>query len=97
MSADDTVFSGLVDLAAEHLGGRVLWASDDFFAEKEKRIASLWYRRLPLMNRFIRGYSSRTNVSALKRSMVRVTFPFKLPGGFSRKAIAFSISIVYLM
>jgi allantoicase len=28
-------FTDLVDLAAERLGGAVLWASDDFFAEKE--------------------------------------------------------------
>ena len=28
-------FTELVDLAAERLGGAVLWATDDFFAEKE--------------------------------------------------------------
>src|SRR5213075_265331 len=28
-------FTDLVDLAAERLGGRVLFANDDFFAEKE--------------------------------------------------------------
>src|SRR5262245_52465690 len=28
-------FTELVDLAAERLGGSVLWATDDFFAEKE--------------------------------------------------------------
>src|SRR5262249_55798485 len=32
MSGD---FTELVDLAAERLGGSVLWATDDFFAEKE--------------------------------------------------------------
>lgn len=32
------MFTGLVDLAAKGLGGRVLAASDDFFAEKEKLI-----------------------------------------------------------
>ena len=31
--ADD--FTSLIDLAAERLGGSVLWATDDFFAEKE--------------------------------------------------------------
>src|SRR5512146_2987658 len=31
--ADD--FTSLIDLAAERLGGAVLWATDDFFAEKE--------------------------------------------------------------
>src|SRR3954447_12384995 len=33
--ADFTHFTELVDLAAERLGGAVLWATDDFFAEKE--------------------------------------------------------------
>ena len=28
-------FTDLIDLAAERLGGSVLWATDDFFAEKE--------------------------------------------------------------
>src|SRR6476660_7780206 len=28
-------FTELIDLAAERLGGSVLWATDDFFAEKE--------------------------------------------------------------
>ena len=28
-------FTQLIDLAAERLGGSVLWATDDFFAEKE--------------------------------------------------------------
>ncbi len=28
-------FAGLMDLAAEAVGGRVLWANDEFFAEKE--------------------------------------------------------------
>jgi len=28
-------FNELIDLAAERLGGFVLWGSDDFFAEKE--------------------------------------------------------------
>src|SRR5215813_12607755 len=28
-------FTELIDLAAERLGGAVLWATDDFFAEKE--------------------------------------------------------------
>ncbi len=28
-------FTEAVDLAAERLGGAVLWASDEFFAEKE--------------------------------------------------------------
>ena len=28
-------FTSLIDLAAERLGGSVLWATDDFFAEKE--------------------------------------------------------------
>jgi allantoicase len=31
-------FAGLIDLAAERLGGKVLLASDDFFAEKENLI-----------------------------------------------------------
>ena len=31
----DASFTDLVDLAAERLGGSVLWATDDFFAEKE--------------------------------------------------------------
>lgn len=31
----DKGFTELVDLAAERLGGAVLWATDDFFAEKE--------------------------------------------------------------
>ena len=30
-----TDFLELIDLAAERLGGSVLWATDDFFAEKE--------------------------------------------------------------
>lgn len=34
----DAAFRGLVDLAAELVGGRVLAASDDFFAEKENLI-----------------------------------------------------------
>ena len=29
-------FTQLTDLAAERLGGKVLYATDDFFAEKEK-------------------------------------------------------------
>src|SRR3954468_305969 len=28
-------FSELIDLAGERLGGRALWATDEFFAEKE--------------------------------------------------------------
>jgi allantoicase len=38
-------FTDMVDLAAERLGGRVLWADDDFFAEKEnllKAAAPVW-------------------------------------------------------
>jgi allantoicase len=35
---DAAVFTGLVDLAAEKLGGKVLLANDDFFAEKENLI-----------------------------------------------------------
>ncbi len=31
----EPAFTELVDLAAERLGGKVLWANDDFFAEKE--------------------------------------------------------------
>jgi allantoicase len=31
-------FTELVDLAAEQLGGSVLYANDDFFAEKENLI-----------------------------------------------------------
>ena len=31
-------FVGLIDLAAEEMGGVVLWANDDFFAEKENLI-----------------------------------------------------------
>ncbi len=31
-------FAGLIDLAAERLGGKVLYATDDFFAEKENLI-----------------------------------------------------------
>jgi allantoicase len=33
--AEPQEFTQLVDLAAERLGGAVLWATDDFFAEKE--------------------------------------------------------------
>ncbi len=35
---DAAVFTGLVDLAAEKLGGKVLLANDEFFAEKENLI-----------------------------------------------------------
>ena len=31
-------FAHLIDLAAEHFGGQVLWCTDDFFAEKENLI-----------------------------------------------------------
>jgi len=35
MTADSQTFTDLVDLAAERLGGAVLWANDEFFAEKD--------------------------------------------------------------
>ena len=38
-------FIELIDLAAERLGGSVLWATDDFFAEKENLLkpeAAVW-------------------------------------------------------
>ena len=35
---DEPLFSSLTDLAAERLGGKVLYATDDFFAEKENLI-----------------------------------------------------------
>ena len=40
MSAQEgaAAFAGLVDLAARTVGGKVLLASDDFFAEKENLI-----------------------------------------------------------
>ena len=31
-------FTHLIDLAAERFGGKVLWCTDDFFAEKENLI-----------------------------------------------------------
>lgn len=33
--SDTTMFTDLIDLAAERLGGAVLWANDEFFAPKE--------------------------------------------------------------
>ena len=41
----DTAFTDLIDLASETLGGAVLWANDEFFAEKEnllKPAAAEW-------------------------------------------------------
>ena len=58
-------FIELVDLAAERLGGSVLWATDDFFAEKENLLKAeaaifidgvLWHSRIndePLSGAFI--------------------------------------------
>ena len=40
-----TPFTGLIDLASERLGGSVLYANDDFFAEKENLVkpsAAVW-------------------------------------------------------
>ena len=40
MSTDPNTpaFTHLIDLAAERFGGKVLWCTDDFFAEKENLI-----------------------------------------------------------
>ncbi len=38
MTLDAAAFTGTIDLASERLGGKVLYANDDFFAEKENLI-----------------------------------------------------------
>ena len=63
MSASTTDFEQLVDLASERLGGAVLHASDDFFAEKENLVkdkAPVWdAERYTDRGKWMDGWESR--------------------------------------
>jgi len=78
-------FTDLVDLAAERLGGAVLWANDDFFAEKEnllKAAPALWIEgKYTDRGKWMDGWESRRRrTPGFDWCLIRLGLPGRIQG-----------------
>jgi len=78
-------FTDMVDLAAERLGGSVLWANDDFFAEKEnllKAAAPVWIEdKYTDRGKWMDGWESRRRrTPGFDWCLIRLGLPGRIHG-----------------
>lgn len=78
-------FTEMVDLAAERLGGKVLWANDDFFAEKEnllKGSAPVWIEgKYTDRGKWMDGWESRRRrTPGFDWCLIRLGLPGRIHG-----------------
>ncbi len=78
-------FTEMIDLAAERLGGKVLWANDDFFAEKEnllKAAAPVWIEgKYTDRGKWMDGWESRRRrTPGFDWCLIRLGLPGRIHG-----------------